>query len=137
MEYKRPYGKNAFIRIELSKSTNNCYISNVTLQKNEIMDFFKNSKEMPSKNPIDCNSYESINNLVTDFEKNHPNEFIGFSGLQDPRQFKLEFMTDNGIRIYESCIGQSFKTNDNTLKKFNIIIKEILALANYKWRRIL
>ena len=137
LEYKRPYGVNAFIRIELSKNANDCYVSNITLQKNEIINFYKNSKEMPPINLIDCNSYKSITELITDFDSSSPSKLLGFSDLQDPRHFELEFVTDNGIKKYESNIGQSFKTNDFDLKKFNAIIKEILILADYKWRKIL
>ena len=137
LEYNRPYGVNAFIRIELSKNTNDCYISNITLQKNEIIDFYKNSKEIPNINPIDCNSYKSITELIMDFDSSSPNKSLGFSDLQDPRHFELEFVTDKGIKKYESNIGQSFKTNDFDLKKFNAIIKEILTLAGYKWKKIL
>lgn len=137
LEYKPPYGIIGFIRIELTNNHNNCHISNITLQKNQIVDFFKNSKKMPPSNVIDCNSLESLHNLINDFEKNTPNKLLGLSDIQDPRQFNLELVTDNGIREYESNIGQSFKTKDIDLKRFNAIVKEILTLAGYKWRKIL
>ena len=138
LEYKHPYNNEyAYLKIELTKSTNDCHISSVKLEKKELVDFVKNSNKMLSKKSIDCNSYNSITELIVNFDKSSPNKLLGFSDLQDPRQFKLEFVTDSGIEKYESNIGQSFKTNDIALKKFNTIIKEILTKANYKWRKIL
>lgn len=138
LEYKHPIRKEfAYLKIELIKKDSSCIMTKIQLNRKDLIDFFGNYRKKKIETILDCDSYNSIIYLIGKFEESSTKNILGYEGLQDPRVFALELIYKNRTENYESNIGGSFKTKESELKNFNEIIKQILTLAGYKWRKIL
>jgi len=138
LEYKHSLRiERKYVKIELVKNANEYTLLNVCLDKKDFIDLFKNIEKKKVLLQIDSYKFSAIKKMIEQFDSKAKKKKYGDENIQDGVSFILKFGNKTNTKTFESNIGLSFKTKNPELKAFSEICKQILLLANYKWRKLL